>query len=83
MALISLESYSSIPNVNDTNNTFAFGDVSSAKTTTIPTGSYELADIDVEIQRQMKTNGDWEHAAHMSFIKLRVNQYLLKCVVDI
>jgi len=83
MALISLESYYSIPNVNNTNNTFVYSDGSSTKTITIPTGSYELADIDVEIQRQMKINGDWDRATNMSFIKLGVNTATLKCAVSI
>ena len=79
MALISLESYYSIPNINSSNNTFVYkitGGIT--KTITIPVGSYELADINNEIQRQMQINGDVG-----SPIKLGVNTATLKAVVEI
>lgn len=83
MALITLESYYSIPNINASNNTFVYSDGSQAKTITIPTGSYELADIDAEIQRHMKINGDWDRTTNTPFIKLGVNTATLKCVINI
>lgn len=82
MALISLESYYSIPNLNANNNTFVYTDGSQTKTIIIPIGSYELADIDAEIQRQMKINGDYDSTT-TPYIKLNVNTATLKSVISI
>jgi len=78
MALISLESYYSIPNINNFNNTFVYHDSTTTKTITIPLGSYELTDINAEIQKQMQINGDINTP-----IKLGVNTATLKAVVEI
>ena len=79
MALISLESYYSIPNINNSNNTFVYNVAGgTTKTITIPVGSYELVDINTEIQRQLQINGDVG-----SPISLAVNTATLKAVVAI
>lgn len=58
MALVNLETYNSIPNVSMNNNTLVYSADSGKtwKTITIPEGSYEVAQINAEIQRE--TAGD-------------------------
>jgi hypothetical protein len=78
MSLMSLETYYSIPNINNFNNTFVYHDGTTTKTITVPLGSYELADINTEIQKQMQLNGDVGTP-----IKLLVNTATLKAVIQI
>ena len=56
LALVNLETYHSIPNIDSTNNTFVYSPDGGTtwKTITLPTGSYEIAQINVKVQRQLK-----------------------------
>jgi hypothetical protein len=60
MALTRLETYNSIPNITSENNKFVYSVNSVNYTVIIPIGSYEIKQINDEIQRQMVNNG---HAA--------------------
>lgn len=58
LALVNLETYNSIPNVSTTNNTFVYSSNNGTawNTITLPEGSYEVKQINEEIQRQLETN---------------------------
>src|SRR5579863_10213588 len=59
VGLIDLETYYSFPNISAGNNQFVYYVGTLAKTITIPTGSYAIADINNTIQAGMRVNGDW------------------------
>jgi hypothetical protein len=68
-ALLSLDTYNSIPNITENiNNIFTYStdDGSTWKTITLNTGAYELQAIDNEIKRQMITNGDDKNAFNIA-----------------
>lgn len=77
MALISLETYYSIPNINKSNNTLVYGDGSSTKTIIFPVGSYEITDINAELARQLQQKGDEDS------IKVGVNTATLRSTIQI
>ena len=62
IALVNLETYYSIPNISNKNNTFTYSANGGAdwNDITIPTGSYDIDDINDVIQREMKSNGHWD-----------------------
>ena len=64
IALVNLETYYSIPNINNKNNSFRYSANGGADwhTVDIPTGSYDIEDINDVIQRGMKSNGHWDEA---------------------
>ena len=85
IALVNLETWNSFANVTSTNNIFRYS-VDSGNTwklITIETGSYEIESINDEIQRLMKTNGDWDAANSAYFITLSANTSTLKSIIDI
>lgn len=49
----------------------------------IPKGSYEVKEINVEIQRQMKVNGAWNFAASEYYITVGANTLMLRAFVEI
>ena len=78
VGLLSLETYNSVPNITDKNNVFVYSSDSGStwKTITLATGSYEISQINSEIQRLMQLNGD-------SGIEIAVNYYSLGSVINI
>jgi hypothetical protein len=85
MALVSLETYNSFPNIDSSNNNFRY---SSNNGTTwfnieIPIGSYEITDINEHIQRVMKERGHYDSAADEYYITLGSNNNTLKAVLEI
>lgn len=76
MALICLETYYSIPNIKN-NNTFVYNDGTVTKTITFPVGSYEITDINAELERQLQLKGDGNS------IRIGVNTATLKSTVEI
>ena len=64
IALVNLETYYSIPNITNKNNSFRYSPSGGADCTLvdIPTGSYDIEDINDVIQRGMKSNGHWDEA---------------------
>src|SRR5579863_134564 len=58
-ALLSIETYNSIPNIIEgKNNLFKYFNGQNWKVIALQTGAYELDAINNEIKRQMKINGD-------------------------
>ena len=61
-AFLSLETYNSIPNITENNNTFKYytDDGNAWKIIKLPTDAYEYTQIADEIQRQMVENNDFD-----------------------
>jgi hypothetical protein len=84
MALMRLETYNSIPNVTQSNNEFVYTVASSqTKTITLSVGSYEIKQINGEIQRQLEQNGDWDATNKQHFIEVGANTATLRCFIKI
>lgn len=84
-ALLSIDLYNSIPNVTDKNNKFKYSTDkgNTWKTITIPIGSYELNQINNEIQRQMIINDDYDKTNNEFYINIIPNIPELKSVIQI
>src|SRR5882757_2313706 len=92
-ALISLDTYNSIPNITGDDNNPATTKNCALKYSTdlgktwkikkLDTGSYELSSINNEIQRQMVVNGDYDHANNLFYITLTANISELKSIINI
>src|SRR5271163_1996024 len=61
-ALLSIDTYNSIPNVTNVNNKFKYStdNGSTWKILTLSIGSYSIEAINDEIERQMIVNGDFD-----------------------
>ena len=72
IALVNLETYYSIPNINNKNNTFTYSANEGADwhDITIPTGSYDIDDINDVIQRGRKSNGHWDEANEEFYVSI-------------
>lgn len=79
MALTRLETYYSIPNITSENNTFVYNN----KTITLPIGTYEIAHINREIQRQLELNDDWDFINKKHYIEIGANTATLCCYIYI
>lgn len=80
-ALLSLETYNSVPNIIEKKNnilTYSIDDGVTWKTIALNTGSYELNGINNEVKRQIIVNGDDESA-----INLTANISRLTAIVSI
>ena len=73
MALMRLETYYSIPNITTDNNTFVYAVGTELKTIILPVGSYEIKQINSEIQRQLEQNGDYDSVNKQPFIEIGAN----------
>ena len=64
IALVNLETFYSIPNITHKNNSFRYSPSGGADwhTVDIPTGCYDIEDINDVIQRGMKSYGHWDEA---------------------
>ena len=85
LALVNLETYNSIPNVTAVNNTYVYSSDNGVvwKTITIPEGSYEIAHITAEIQRQLAINGDWNVESKSPYISIGPNKSTLPIFIEI
>lgn len=85
MALVSLETYYSFPNIDATNNNFRYSPDNGATWVdiNIPEGSYEITDINDYIQRLMKDNGHYDITNDAYYISIEPNNNTLKAVVNI
>jgi hypothetical protein len=85
VALVNLETYYSIPNIESANNSIVYSTDSGAnwKTITILEGSCDLLAINGEIQRQMKASGDWNSASNEYYITLGGNTSTLRAFLEI
>ena len=86
-ALLSIDTYNSIPNIIEgKNNAFKYYNGEAWKTIFLSTGSYELESINNEIKRQLIANGDIEMGiditANISTLKSIVNINNPNCKVD-
>src|SRR5271157_3269700 len=78
-ALLSLDTYNSIPNIIEgENNEFKYYNGEAWKTIMLSTGAYELNAINNEIKRQIIVNGDSETA-----IDINADVSTLKSIVNI
>lgn len=85
MALVSLETYYSFPNIDSSNNKFRYSPDNGATWITIqvPEGSYEITDINAYIQAIMKDNGHYDSANNSYYITLEANNNTLRSVLTI
>lgn len=85
MSLVNLETYYSIPNISSKNNTFKYSPDGGANwsTITIPTGSYDIEDINDVIQREMKANGHWDAANEEYYVSISANPNTLKAILNV
>lgn len=70
MGLTNFEAFNSVPNVTNANNTLKFGN----KIISVPTGSYELSDIEKYVNSQLDPSS-------YEFLKLTANNNTLKTIV--
>jgi hypothetical protein len=86
LALVNLETYNSIPNIQTgLADSFTYS-VNSGKTwatIVIPEGSYELDEIEKYIYKELKTRKHWDATNDVSFIFVRGNLSTLKCELTI
>lgn len=73
LALQNLSTYNSIPNIDSTNNVFKYFNGKVWKTLTIGTGSYEIDELNAEIIRLMKINGDYDSVNDIPYITIEPN----------
>ena len=85
IALVNLETYYSIPNITNKNNSFRYSANGGAdwNTINIPTGSYDIEDIKAVIQRGMKSNGHWDEANKELYVQILANPNTLKAISKI
>src|SRR5277367_896795 len=84
-ALLSIDTYNSIPNITDKNNKFKYSNDRRItwKTLTLNKGSYELQAINDEIQRQMIINGDYDSDKNENYITISANVSELRSIINI
>src|ERR1043165_3267675 len=84
-ALLSIDLYNSFPNITEENNKFKYSTDggTSWKVITLSTGSYELAAINDEIQRQMIINDDYDKETNTFYINISANISTLRSVIEI
>ena len=78
LALVSLETFYSFGNIDESNNKFKVFLHGSWEIITIPIGCYELEDIDIELQRQILLKKGAKDA-----VKLEPNFNTLKCIMTL
>jgi hypothetical protein len=85
MALFSLYTYYSFPNIDSTNNNFRYSPDNGVTwfNMDIPEGSYEIEDINNYIQRLIKDNGHYDTTNSAYYIDIEPNNNTLKSVVNI
>jgi hypothetical protein len=85
MALVSLDTYYSFPNVDATNNNFRYSPDNGTtwKDILIPTGAYELEAINNYVQRTMKDNGDYDSVNDEFYITILPDNNTLRSIVNI
>ena len=73
--MVNLETYYSIPNISNKNNSFTYSANGGVDwhTITIPTGSYDIEDINNTIQRGITSNGHWDEANEEFYVSILAN----------
>lgn len=77
LALIGLDMYNSIPNIDHTNNIFRYEYQNTLYNIELPIGSYEIDDINDYIQKKVS------ETLPENLFEIRANYNTLKCIIDI
>ena len=85
IALVNLETYYSFPNIDDSNNIFVYSHDQGQTWTKIkiPTGSYEIDDINNYLRFEMERVGHYDEVNNESLINIAANSNTLKCILII
>jgi hypothetical protein len=85
IALVSLETYYSFPNIDSTNNNYRYSPDNGTTwfNINIPEGSYEITDINAYLQKTMKSNGHYNTANNSYYVSIDPNNNTLKAVLSI
>ena len=85
IALVNLETYYSFPNIDETNNVFAYSpdNGNSWVKIKIPIGSYEITDINDTIKFEMEKRGHYDEINNEYYINISANSNTLKSVLII
>lgn len=94
LALLHFDTYNSIPNIDDANNTFYFIDITESKekeySVTLPTGTYEITDIEDQLNKLLyrdaidrkKISEENQKEKKKKFITLEANLQTMKAEVE-
>jgi hypothetical protein len=86
IALLNLETYNRIPNIDESNNIFVYSVSTNHRLKhkiKIPVGSYDITDINAVIQKTMKQRGHWDRENEKYLITLSANNSTLKCELQL
>ena len=85
IALVNLETYYSFPNIDETNNVFVYSHDQGVTWTKIkiPTGSYEIDDLNNTIRFEMEKRGHYDEVNNDSYINISANSNTLKSILII
>ena len=85
IALVNLETYYSIPNISNINNKFKYStnDGADWHIITVPTGSYDIEDINDVIQKEMKASGHYDEVNEEFYVSIQANPNTLKAILTI
>ena len=85
IALVNLETYYSFPNIDDTNNVFVYSHDQGVTWTKIkiPTGSYEIDDLNNTIRFEMEKRGHYDEVNNDYYINISANSNTLKSILII
>ena len=85
IALVNLETYYSIPNITQRNNSFTYSPNNGLAWIEfyIPPGSYDIEDINDYIQKDMKRSGNWDEANEEYYVSLLPNPNTMKTILNI
>lgn len=77
LALVELDMYHSIPNIDETNNLFVYEYDGKVHEIEIPTGSYEIEAINQFIEKSFTVNN------YQQLFEIQANNNTLKCIINI
>ena len=85
IALVNLETFYSFPNIDDSNNIFVYSHDQGQTWTKIkiPTGSYEIGDLNQTIRFEMEKVGHYDEVNQESYINIAANSNTLKTILII
>ena len=85
IALVNLETYYSFPNIDDSNNIFVYSHDQGQTWTKIkiPTGSYEIGDLNQTIRFEMEKVGHYDEVNQESYINIAAYSNTLKSILII
>ena len=85
IALVNLETFYSFPNIDDSNNIFVYSHDRGQTWTKIkiPTGSYEIGDLNQTIHFEMEKVGHYDEVNQESYINIAANSNTLKSILII